>query len=229
MEGPKIYVKPASSLSENDPRLAWPIFTISEAARHLDLPVSTLHNWARPPAEGSAPLVTAFAARGHRATVPFIGFTEAFVLNAAFKAGVPHHRIRPGVEAIKQQVGGLEHALAYKRVFTDGAEILFRFVEEEDLTVARTNQTQFTKTVENQLRLIRYADDGFAARVQLPKYSVAVVTVDPHVASGSPLIESGGARVKDLIDRYQGGDPEADIARDFEVPLNEVKEIVGNA
>jgi uncharacterized protein (DUF433 family) len=217
------------NIAPDDPRVAWPLFTVSEAARYLGLPVSTLHNWARPPHSGE-PLITIFESAGRRPTIPFVGFAEAFVLRAAQRAGVPEHRVRPGVEAIKRQAGSIEHALAYKLVFTDGAEILFReLLEEEDLTVARIGQRQFTRTVKDQLRLISYADDGYAARLRLPQYERAVVTVDPLVAAGRPLVESGGARVKDLIDRYKGGDTEADIARDFAVPLEEVEEIVGSA
>lgn len=221
-------MKRVRNIAQDDPRVAWPLFTVSEAARYLELPVSTLHNWARPPHSGD-PLISIFKAHGRQATIPFVGFAEAFVLRAAQRAGVPEHRIRPGVEAIRRQAGSIEHALAYKLVYTDGAEILYReLLEEEDLTVARTSQRQFTRTVMNQLRLISYADDGYAARLRLPQYQRAVVTIDPMVAAGRPLVESGGARVKDLIDRYKSGDTEADIARDFEVPLEEVKEIVGS-
>jgi uncharacterized protein (DUF433 family) len=223
-----VNVKQVRALAPDDPRLARPLFTVSEAARYLSVPVSTLHNWARPPHSGD-PLITVFDARGRHPTVPFLGFAEAFVLRAAQRAGVPEHRIRPGVDAIKRAAGSIEHALASKLVYTDGAEILFQELEEEYLTVARIGQHQFTRTVKNQLRLISYADDGYAARLRLPQYERAVVTIDPLVAAGRPLVESGGARVKDLIDRYKGGDTEDDIARDFAVPLEEVREIVGSA
>jgi hypothetical protein len=50
------------------------------------------------------------------AAVPFIGLAEAFVLQAARRAGVPRHRIRPGVEAVKSGLG-LEHALASRLLY----------------------------------------------------------------------------------------------------------------
>jgi uncharacterized protein (DUF433 family) len=213
-------------LSRSDPRLRYPLYTLAEAARYLDVPTSTLYSWARP-REGS-PLIPVVHARGHSESVPFIGFAEAFVIAAARKAGVPHHRVRPGVEAIRERAGGIEYALASQLVYTDGAEILLGQLED-DLEVARLNQKQFTHTVHNQLRLISYARDGFAESLQLPKYSVAKVTVDPRIASGRPLIESGGARVQDVISRALAGDTEGAIARDFAVPIQEVRELVGNA
>lgn len=214
-------------LADADPRLAWPLFTISEAARYLDMPASTLHHWAHP-GRGRIPLITTSSREGARETVPFVGFAEAYVIRAATRAGVPRNRVRPGVEAVKERFASIEYALAHSCVYTDGAEILYREVRDAadaDLTVATTNQTQFRKAVNSSLQLISYADDGFATRLRLPQFK-APVTVDPSVASGAPLVEHGGARVEDLIDRARAGDKPGAIARDFDVPVAEVREIV---
>jgi hypothetical protein len=212
-------------LSKDDPRVAVPLYTLSEASRYLGVPRSTLHGWARP--RDGEPLVTSYRTAGYEPSIPFVGFAEAFVIKVAERAGVPRRLIRPGVEAIRRGAGGVEHALASRIVYTDGAEILLGELGQ-DMWVARTNQQQFTETVRDQLRLITYAGDGFAVRLRLPTYQ-SEVTVDPRVASGSPLLESGGARLEDLIDRSIGGDSAESIARDFDAPLNEVKEILGRA
>lgn len=68
-----------------------PLFTLRESAAYLHTPVSTLHAWVHPP--DGAPLVTVFPRAGRRATVPFVGFAEAFVLGALRGAGVPMQRI----------------------------------------------------------------------------------------------------------------------------------------
>jgi uncharacterized protein (DUF433 family) len=215
-------------LASSDPRLAWPLYTVSEAARYLKLSTSTVHSWAYPSSHAEA-LVTTVRGRGW-ASVPFIGFAEAFVIKAAKTAGVPDHRIRPGVDAIKERAGGIPHALASRLVWTDGAELLFAAVEDDDLEVADTSQRQFRRVVEDQLKLIAWADDGFAARLRLPQFPHASVTVDPKVASGRPLLQRGaGVRIKDLIDSVRAGDSPSDVARGFGVPLEEVQEVIGNA
>lgn len=217
-------------LAENDPRLAWPLYTLSDAARHLDVPVSTLHYWAHPD-KGKAPLITTFHKGGTRATMPFVGFAEAFVIKVAVDAGVPRHKVRPGVEAVKEKFHGIDYALAHQCVYTDGAEILYRTLAEDegaDLTVAHTDQKQFRATIEHQLKLVTYATDGFAERVRLAKYRAKVVA-DPRVAGGAPVVARGGARVKDLLDRFRAGDSEGQLADDFGVPLKAVKEVVGAA
>ncbi len=227
---------PAANRSSNekvirtdDPRLSRAIFTLREAAGYLDVPKSTMHAWARP-ATGE-PLITVFPRRGTQATVPFIGFAEAYVLAAFRRAGVPLQRIRPAVDALAQNIG-LEHALASKRMYTDGAEVLYDYAAERneddllELVVVRTGQHQFSEVVRDYLKRITYGSDGWASRVRLPSYQRADVVVDPRVAFGLPLVVHGGARVEDLVDRFKAGDTLADIAFDFDVPPEEVEDVI---
>ena len=213
----------------DDPRLSRAIFTLREAAGYLDVPKSTIHAWARP-ATGE-PLITVFPRRGAQATVPFIGFAEAYVLVAFRRAGVPLQRIRPAVDALAQNIG-LEHALASKRLYTDGAEVLYDYAAERneddllELVVVRTGQHQFSEVVRDYLKRITYGRDGWASRVRLPSYQRADVVVDPQVAFGLPLVVHGGARVEDLVDRFKAGDTLADIAFDFDVPPEEVEDVI---
>ncbi len=213
----------------DDPRLSRAIFTLREAAGYLDVPKSTIHAWARP-ATGD-PLITVFPRRGAQATVPFIGFAEAYVLAAFRRAGVPLQRIRPAVDALARNIG-LEHALASKRLYTDGAEVLYDYAAERneedllELVVVRIGQHQFSEVVRDYLKRITYGSDGWASRVRLPSYQRAEVVVDPRVAFGLPLVVHGGARVEDLIDRFVAGDTLADIAFDFDVPAEEVEDVI---
>lgn len=206
-------------LDPRDPRLAYPLYSLHEAAHYLNVPVATLHYWTR-----RGLVTTVEPAGGSR--VPFVGFTEAFVIKAARRAGVRSSRIGPSVEALKRMAGGLEHALASQLVWTDGVEILWG-IAGADLEVPRTSQRQFRKVVESNLRLITYGTDGFAEYIQLPQYEHSVVTVDPLVAGGSPIIRSGiGIRVEDVIDRIKAGEPRDQVAKSFGIPLAEVAEVV---
>jgi uncharacterized protein (DUF433 family) len=217
-------------LGADDPRIARAIFTLRETAGYLDVPKSNIQRWARPP-DAKHPLITCFPAHGREATVPFIGFAEAFVLSSFRQAGVPLQRIRPAVEVLEKEIG-VEHALASERLYTDGAEVLFDYAnkhdapEVRDLVVVRTQQWQFSKVVKAYLKRIRYGGDGWADSVRLPTYGNANVVVDPKVAFGLPLVVHGGARVEDLVDRFQAGDSVAEIATDFSVPPDEVEDVI---
>ena len=89
-------------LPADDLRVKRPVFTLREAAGYLGLPNSTLHSWARP--SHADPIVTCFPPRGREATVPFIGFAEAYILSVFRRAGVPLQRIRPAVAALSKEI-----------------------------------------------------------------------------------------------------------------------------
>lgn len=219
----------AEKLSPDDLRVARPIFTLRETAGYLGLPKSTLHQWARP--VSSRPLITVFPRHGAEATVPFMGFAEAFVLAAFRRAGVPLQRIRPAVEVLEREIG-IDHALASQRLYTDGAEVLFDYASERDdgdlleLVVVRTGQRQFSELIRDYLQRVNYGQDGWASQVRLPAYGRADVVVDPHVAFGLPIVRHGGARVEDLVDRFLAGDSIGSIADDFGVPSHEVEDVI---
>jgi uncharacterized protein (DUF433 family) len=204
-----------ADLQSDDPRVSVPLYSIGEAAQYLGLPYSTLQAWVSS-GGGKQPLVTSLPRHGYEASIPFIGLAEAFVLQAARGAGVPRTRIRPGVQAVKAELG-LEHALASKLLYTDGAELLVRYAaEDDDLEVTRRHQ----------LQLITYAGDGYAARLQLPGYGPADVIVDPAVAFGYPVVKGKGARVQDVLDRFWAGESLRAIAYDFDLSEEAVEALL---
>jgi hypothetical protein len=104
-----------------------------------------------------APILTTLprtAARGP--VIPFIGLAEGVVLTAMRRSGVPLQRIRPALEQLDAQFG-LAHALASRRLYTDGAEILFDYAEATadpglvraaaELVVVRNGQRVFNEIV----------------------------------------------------------------------------------
>lgn len=202
------------------------LFTLRESAAYLDVPTSTLHQWVRP-SDGPG-LVTIFPRAGRSATVPFVGFAEAYVLSALRHAGVPMQRIRPAVARLSEEFG-LEHALASQRVYTDGGELIFDYASASDddalLTVVRTGQEHLTEVIRGYLKRISYGGDGWAEQIQLPAYAADVI-VDPDRAFGQPLVIHGGARVEDLVDRFRAGDSVSDIAEDFGVPQDDVEDVI---
>lgn len=232
-------------MTTTDPlRFDLALYTVAEAARVVDVPYSTLASWAkgyvrRPPGRRpviGAPIVTAVAAeRPGEPTIPFVGLVEALVLAAVRRSGVPMQRIRPALDALQSEIG-VEHALASRKLYTDGAELLYDYGESRrgttegdralDLVVVRSGQRVFVEIIQSYLHRITYGDDGYATVISVPAYELAEVVADPRRSFGAPIFERGGARVGDVLDRFWSGDSLQEAAAEFGVPVDELEDVV---
>jgi uncharacterized protein (DUF433 family) len=217
-----------------DERFDVPLYSVTEAARHLDVPVSTFRTWVhgyerRPegkrPVTG-APIVTTLP-RDAGVSVPFIGLAEAHALAAIRGAGVPLQRIRPALDLLQQQLG-IEHVLASRSLYTDGAELLYDFAEREgdtpearsarELVVVRNGQRVFNEVVESYLRRVEFAGDGWAERIHLRKYGNADVVVDPRRSFGIPIFARGAVRLETVIAAFKAGTDIDGLTAEYGVP-----------
>ncbi len=220
------------------------LYTVADAARIVDAPYSTLASWAkgyvrRPPGRRpivGAPIITAMAAeRPGEPTIPFVGLAEGLVLAAVRRSGVPMQRIRPALDALQSEIG-VEHALASKKLYTDGAELLYDYGERRrgtdegdralDLVVVRSGQRVFVEIIRAYLRRITYGEDGYAAVISVPAYEFAEVVADPRRSFGAPIFERSGARVDDVLERFWSGDTLQEAAEEFGVPVGELEDVV---
>ena len=225
----------------DDLRFSVPLYTVAEAAGALGVPATTLSTWAfgygRRGAKGlshrSEPVITAVKA-GRGPSVPFIGLAEGMVLAAIRREGVPLQRVRPALEVLKRDIG-IEHALASKRLYTDGADLLFDHASElpadeaeavRDLVVVRSGQRVFSEVVKDYLSRLEWGRDGYAKLIRLPAYGRASVIADPKRAFGQPTFERGGARVADVLGRFWSGDDIRTLSREFGVPEPEIEEVL---
>lgn len=214
-----------TALADEDFRLSVPLFTVGEAARYLDIPASSLSRWSR-----TDLLVTREVGRGRQASIPFMGLAEGIVLKAFRATRIPMQRIIPALEKIKSEIG-LEHALASRRLYSDGAEILFDYGESSDpllsgLTVVRSGQVVFTDVIRQYLKALSRDAEGWPKMVRVPRFDTVDVVVDPRRSFGQPILADYGVRVEDLVDRARGREPHQRIARDFDVPLEIVEDVL---
>jgi uncharacterized protein (DUF433 family) len=225
-------------------RFSTALYTVSEAARYLDVPTSTVTTWThgyrrRPPGRREvigAPVLTALPRTDrYRPVIPFIGLAEGLVLSAMRRSGVPLQRIRPALERLDEQFG-LAHALASQRLYTDGAEVLFDYAETtsdassaraaRDLVVVRSGQRVFNDIVAAYLRRIEFGTDGYAQLLHLPAYEVADVIVDPTRGFGQPVFARGGARLEDALSLFRAGEPLEVVAGEYGIPPSQLEDAV---
>ncbi len=213
-----------------------PLYTQAEAARIVGLPANTLRNWSRgylykttQGPQSSEGLIT-LAPKHGRLELPFVGLSEAYVISSLKAAGIPMVRIRPAVERLKDEMG-LSEALVSERLKTDGVEVLFDYVGEEEesnggsagLAVVRNKQLVFREVVEDYLKTIRYSGDGYIESFMPKRFGEGTVFVDPRFNAGQPSFVDGGVRVEDVARRVNAGEPLEDVADDFEIPADIVE------
>lgn len=144
-------------------------------------------------------------------------------------------RIRPALEALESRLG-LEHALASRSLYTDGAELLYDFGQEHsdqnagraalELVVVRSGQSVFTETIQEYLRRIEYGPDGYASLIRIPAYRQAEVVVDPTRSFGAPIFERGGTRVDDVLQRFWSGESLDELSEEYGVPLRHIEDVL---
>lgn len=227
-------------------RFADPLYTLGEASRFLGVSRSTVRSWARgyvlqTPTRRvvGRPIVTDFGSTGRRGpSLPFIGLAEAYALAAIRRAGVPLQRVRPALEQLDAELG-LGHALASRRLYTDGAEVLYDYAQRSsadedealaltDLVVVRHHQRVFTEVVVNYLQRITFGSDGYALAVPLPGFDTAQVVADVRRGFGQPTFTHGGARLDDVLGLFDAGESVAVVAEEFGLATIEVEDALRN-
>lgn len=173
-------------------------------------------------------MITSMTAARNFPSIPFVGLAEGMVIAAFRRTGVSLQHIRKAVSILQSEIG-VDHALASRRLYTDGAVILYAYAEREDeelagLTEVVSRQQVFSPIVAQYLSRIEYGGDGWASMLVSPATARPVVTVDPARSFGQPIFIRGAGRVEDVIDRWRAGDPLTEVAEDFGVPLEDVED-----
>jgi uncharacterized protein (DUF433 family)/transposase-like protein len=225
-------------------RFGLPLYTVAEAARYLDIPDSTLRSWThgyrrrepgKPEVTGSPVLTAVPRVQSPRPAIPFVGLAEGLVLTAMRRSGVPLQRIRPALSRLNEELG-LPHALASRRLYTDGAEVLFDYAGTHDdsataravrdLVVVRNGQRVFNEVVEAYLHRVEFGTDGYVRLIQLPAYEVAEVVVDPARGFGQPIFNRGGARLEDALSMFRAGESLDVVADEYGAPREHLEDVV---
>lgn len=127
---------------------------------------------------------------------------------------------------------GLERALASRWLFTDSAEVLYNYAEHvgdnsaRELVVVRNDQRVFTEIMQNYLRRVHFAHDGYAEVIALPQYRVAEVTIDARHAFARPRFARGGVKIEDVVDLFRAGEPVDVVAEEYGLTRDEIEDVL---
>ncbi|MDD7384883.1 MAG: antitoxin [Actinomycetaceae bacterium] len=206
------------------------LYQMSEVDQIMKFPRRTTAYWASS-LHNSMPIISRVDAERRDPSIPFVGLAEASVLQGFKKTGVSMRRIRPAFEVLREKLG-IAHILLSRRLYTDGAEILYEYAEHEDgearkLLVARNGQQVITPIIEPFLNRIQFSDGSeIPERIMLDElYGGVSVFVDPLMNAGMPTLAENGMRVDDVIGYLTAGDDMDTIASEFGINTETVRSL----
>ena len=215
-----------------------PLYSVFEASRYLQIPENTLRSWV---AGRSYPLRSGSSRRSEpvieladpaSSRLSFSNLTEAHVLDALrrqYQVELP--QIRRAVTYLREHFRR-PHPLVHHKMLTDGKHLFVEGAGLKDvINASRDGQLAMRDLIGLHLQRVEWDEDGFVARLypftRIRRSSTdeasqpRVVTMDPRVEFGRPILKVSAVPTAVIADRYKAGESIADLADDYgEDPLN---------
>ncbi len=86
-----------------------------------------------------------------------------------------------------------------------------------------TGQMVMREIVEDYLKYLTWADDGFPRMIELRYCQPSKVVMDPYRAFGQPIFEGSRTRVRDLANMLNAGEDPQVVADEHGVSLDDVR------
>lgn len=209
----------------DDIRFTMGVLNVSDSARYIGTPRSTLKGWVGGD-DGAPGLVHALPKPSDRltATMPFIALAEAHVLRALRGAGVRPRRVRPALERLRQEFG--EYALAARELATDGVDVLWDFsrtAKGEGIIEGSAGRRVMREIIQDYLKYVTWESGQYPEQLQLMTFEPHKVVIDPHRFFGQPFFEGSGVRVADVAGMLKADEDPEVVAGEFGIDLDTVR------
>ncbi len=215
-----------------DPRKI-PIYSTVEAAHYLRIPSNTIRSWVygrdyetSGGARRAKPLVHPADPRG---ILSFVNMLELHVLGAIRRQHqVDMKRVRTALEFLEKRFGS-EHPLVDEVMDTDGKSL---FVTKYGalINASQEGQGAMAEILDAHLKRIERDENGLAIRLfpftRRGTDSPRIVSIDPMVAFGRPVLIGSRITTADVADRFKAGESPADLAHDYGRPQTEIEEAI---
>jgi uncharacterized protein (DUF433 family) len=198
-------------------RLTLPAYQIAEAADYAQVSTQTVAAWHKIEA-------ALLKQREQRAALSYMQLIEVAVVAAFRKAGVPMPRIRKARAWAAHELRS-EHPFA-EYEFKENAKHLYldsQQIELKQNTVLQADaggQLEWESVI-GRLNEFEYEKEGIALQWRVAGKDSPII-IDPRVSFGAPAIK--GVPTWVLRGRFDAGESDSDIAEDFGIKKEEVRE-----
>jgi|SRR5215470_10813248 len=229
-------MEPAFSLyGDRDPREV-PAYGITEAARYLNMPTSTLRSWTvgqpyrvRSQERFFEPIID--IADPVNRYLSFFNLFEAYICDALRREhNVSLQKIRSALEILAKRTSPKsKHPLIEHRFATVGLA-LFVEVYGELIGLKEPAQLVIREALEQYLRRVDRDKFGRVARLYPFTRSLRVaetprvVVIDPTVMFGRPVIAGTRVTTAAVYQRWRAGEGVEILAEDYSMPIAEIED-----
>ena len=209
-----------------DPRNI-PSYSVSDAARYLRIPASTIRSWtigySYPVKDGSSffqPLINLHEIKKRPLLLSFTNLVEIHVLRA-IRVGhkVQLNKVREALDFIDERFK-IPHPLANEDFRTNGVDL---FIERygELINASSGGRKELKEALNAHLERIEPDDKGLAIKLYPFTRSSEVdnprlVVIDPRIAFGRLTIAGTGIATSVLKERYKAGESMEELAFDYD-------------
>ena len=207
-----------------------PLYSQTEAAQYLILPVSTLRYWAIGETTEVRSVQALIRTPDLTHRLSFLNLVELHLLNSLRrKYNLDLPKIRKSLNYVKRQMK-VERPLLDGKFETDGVNL---FVDHygELIDVTSAGQKAMREVLKSSLT--RIERDAHKIPVKLFPYthskledSPSIISMSPALFSGRPVIDGTGISTAVIADRYKAGDSFEVLAKDYNQPVSKIEEAI---
>lgn len=217
-----------------DARFA-PAYGVSEAARYLNIPPSTLRSWISGVRYHSArsnfePVISVPPAE--IVQLSFVNLVEAHVLVALRRVHkVRLQDIRVALDTLEKQFPRQPHPLAFETFATDGKDLFLKHIGQL-INLSRRGQLEMEEVIDMYLHRIEYDTSGpvilypFTRGPFQEDDQPKAVLMNPYISFGRPVLAGRGVPTELVFERFNAGELMDTLAEDYGRKRWEIEEAI---
>lgn len=211
-----------------------PIYTASEAARSLGIPVATVRSWVKGrnymTRDGEQRFARVIEPPDDSGMLSFRNLVELQVLRA-LRADheIPIGTIRRAIRFMQSQLG-IEHPLASNKMLHDGKTLFVNFLAA--VIDASSGQTVILKALESHLERVEWDGSDPCRVYPFPvrgSCELRAVVLDPYVRHGQPVLNGTRIPLSIVVERHEAGEDVDSIAKDYGRTPHEIETVLNYA
>ncbi len=210
-----------------------PVYSVRQAAQLTGLSAATITEWRKV----CPPIALAQKVEGG-VSLSFLDLVELHLL-----AAIRHHRratvasVQPALAYLRQQLHRNPLSASQPPTVEEFAAALVRRLPDKTDPAGGGHEVVSPEVLQAYWERVERAADGFPLRLfplyQRPghspeavRHSPALISVDPTIAFGRPVLAGANVPVDVVVSRYQAGDSVHELAHDFRVPAQAIEEAI---